>query len=354
MGASGSSEIKVTFDRPNLFYFTGEQIRGEISFQNTQDKLSLDLIFLEFIGEVGYTTQETRHFKDNNNHPRTEHYTKQHHIPFINIRVPVAQPQYGQREITLYRGQHSWPFAFVLPPNLPPSLIPSANSYPYVKYYTRIVLDKPWYKPNAKQVYPLIIFPNVNILHVPGGQQPVSFSNQNRKKIRLQGYLAQGGTVPGGKISIQFDLQNPKRSEIKKVEATLIQHRQVARTSHAAVIFRTDISDLHEFNGTELQRTFELLVPSTCLSPTYMYVTPCSGIPINVSVHYELLLDVKVRGLFTDFKVNVPVVIGTGPMTNEQQQQINTTIEMPMASAPLFEYDEPPPSYETVVNNEKM
>ncbi len=96
MGASGSSEIQVTFNRPSLFYFTGEQIAGNISFQNTQDKLTLDSIFLECVGELGYSTQETRHFKDRDGHARTEHYTKYHQIPFMNLRIPVAQPQYGQ------------------------------------------------------------------------------------------------------------------------------------------------------------------------------------------------------------------------------------------------------------------
>ncbi|UJR30428.1 hypothetical protein I4U23_017962 [Adineta vaga] len=362
MGASGSSEIQVTFDRPSLFFIAGEQIAGNISFQNTQDKLVLDSIFLECTGELGYTTRETRHFKDNQGRAQTEHYTKRHHIPFIQVRVPVAQPQYGQREITLYRGQHSWPFQFVLPQYLPPSLLPSTNSYPYVKYYTRIVLDKPWYKPSAKQVYPLTIFPRVNILHTPGGQQPAAFSNQNRKKIRIQGYIMRSGVVPGDKLSIQIDLQNPKRSEIKKIEATLMQHRHVARSSHTEVILRTDLPDLNEFNGTELQKTFDITIPSVYLSPTYTYLSQNHASPLGVSVHYELLLDVKVRGLFTDFKMSVPIVVGTEPVTNELQQQqqlhyqeqMNVSLEIPMASAPLYEYDEPPPSYETVVTDQKM
>jgi hypothetical protein len=227
-------------------------------------------------------------------------------------------------------------------------------SYPYVKYYTRVVLDKPWYKPNGKQIYPLTIFPRVNLYHVPGGQQPVAFSNQNRKKIRLQGYLIRGGVVPGEKLSIQIDLHNPKRTEIKRIEAILIQHRQVARSSHAEIIFRTDLPDLREFNAAELQRTFDLVVPSVCLSPTYTYLPQSHGPPLGISIHYELILDIKVRGLFTDFKISVPVVLGTEPTTNEQQQPMNNANEMPIASAPVFTYDDPPPSYETVVADQKM
>jgi hypothetical protein len=77
---------------------------------------------------------------------------------------------------------------------------------------------------------------------------------------------------------------------------------------------------------------------------------------VCISINYELTLDVKVRGLFADFKVTVPVVVGTEPMPAEQQQQqqMNRPIEMPVASAPVLEYDDLPPSYESIVTDQKM
>lgn len=96
MGANESSGIQVNFNHSNLFYFAGEQIAGNISFQNREEKLKLDSIFLECIGEIGYTTQEISHFKDKDGHPRTEQYIKYHQVPFLSVRVPIAQPQYGQ------------------------------------------------------------------------------------------------------------------------------------------------------------------------------------------------------------------------------------------------------------------
>jgi hypothetical protein len=101
MGASESAEIQVSFNRPNLFYFAGEKIAGNIVFQNTHEKLALDEIFLEFIGELGYTTRETRRRHDNNGHSHTEHYTEYHRIPFLTLRIPVVQPQYGQVKIKI-------------------------------------------------------------------------------------------------------------------------------------------------------------------------------------------------------------------------------------------------------------
>ncbi len=202
----------------------------------------------------------------------------------------------------------------------------------------------------------MTIFPRVNLLYTPGGQQPIAFQNQNRKKIRLQGYLVRGGVVPGDKILVQIDLQNHKQAEIKRIEATLIQRRQISRCSHTETIFRFDLPDLREFNGTTLQRTFELMVPAVYLSPSYTYLTQSLTPSVCISINYELTLDVKVRGLFADFKVTVPVVVGTEPMPAEQQQQqqMNRPIEMPVASAPVLEYDDLPPSYESIVTDQKM
>lgn len=100
MGASESAEIHVSFNRPNLFYFAGEQITGNISFQNTHEKLTLDEIFLEFIGEIGYTTREIRHRQDSNGRSTTENYTEYHRIPFVTHRIPVVRPQHGQVNIS--------------------------------------------------------------------------------------------------------------------------------------------------------------------------------------------------------------------------------------------------------------
>jgi len=99
MGASESAEIHVSFNRPNLFYFAGEQITGNISFKNKHEKLTLDEIFLEFIGEIGYTTREIRHRQDSNGRSTTENYTEYHRIPFMTHRIPVVRPQHGQVNI---------------------------------------------------------------------------------------------------------------------------------------------------------------------------------------------------------------------------------------------------------------
>jgi hypothetical protein len=98
---SESSELQVNISRPSLFYYAGEQVTGDISFQNTQDVVTVGAIFLEAIGEMGYTTPEIRQYLDKNGNARTEHYTKTHIIPFMKIRIPIVQASYGQVKISI-------------------------------------------------------------------------------------------------------------------------------------------------------------------------------------------------------------------------------------------------------------
>jgi hypothetical protein len=258
-----------------------------------------------------------------------------------------------QREITLYRGQHSWPFEFVLPSNLPPSSLPTTVTYPYIKYYVRIVLEKPWYKPNTRQIYVLTIFPRVNIHRLLNSQQPTMFSESNRKKLLLQGSLLHPATMPGQMFSVHVKLQNPRRCEIKRIEVRLFQHRQIAHKHQSELIFQTDLPDIIEFKDIQLERTFDLSMPAIVLAPTYMCTAPTAGLTCTVSYQYELKFDVKVRGLFTDFQTSIPILVGNEPVA-QPQVLLKSQTTVPTASAPMFDYEEPPPAYESVVSGAKQ
>jgi hypothetical protein len=246
----------------------------------------------------------------------------------------------------LYRGQYSWPFELVLPQSLPPSTSPSNTSYPYIKYYARIIIDKPWYKFNPKQIYPLIIFPSVDIFNVNDERQSVALSRRNRKNLGIKVYLYDRRILPGQKISLDIDIENPKRLQIQNIQATLIQHRIIAQNHHAEIIFRMDLSNLSNFNQTELHRTFDLQVPYGRLSPTYNYTVQYSNLLISTDIFYELELKVNVRGMLTEMKISIPIIIGTDSSLERYQQQRNSAeTEMPIA----YEDTHLPPSYESLL-----
>ena len=102
MGANGSSRIEVNFNRPDLFYFGGDRVSGDVSFHNSQEKITVNAVLMEFIGEMGFTTEESRRTFNNDGTSQTKKYTEPHAIPFITIRFPVAQPQYGQVKLSIF------------------------------------------------------------------------------------------------------------------------------------------------------------------------------------------------------------------------------------------------------------
>ncbi|CAF4014743.1 unnamed protein product [Rotaria sp. Silwood1] len=351
MGAGESIAIQTKFNRSNDFYFVGEQISGNILFQNDHDRLKLDEIFVELVGELGYKTQESRSSTDSNGNSTTEHYTEYHHIPFLTLTVLLARPNNKQHKMSLSRGTYRWPFEFSLPENLPPSSAPNNEAYPHIKYYTRVVFDRPWYKRNITQTHLLTISPRINLLRRNDLQETFAFADQNRKRLRLQCCLFRGGIMPGQLLSFQINLHNPEQSKIKKIEATFIQYRKTAVDSHNETIFSVDLPGLSEFDELHLQRSFDLLVPNTYLTPTYTFTTSYHGYSHHITVHYELKLKVKSHGIFTKIEVNIPVIVGTEAVPEQQQQQQNYDMIMPTNISPDFNENNAPPSYETVVKN---
>jgi hypothetical protein len=91
MGASGSAIINVNFNRLNAFYYGGEILTGNISFQKIQNKLKIEEILLELIGELGYPTQQIRWRRDTKGRSHKEHYTDCHRVTFLKIPVSIVR-----------------------------------------------------------------------------------------------------------------------------------------------------------------------------------------------------------------------------------------------------------------------
>jgi hypothetical protein len=109
---------------------------------------------------------------------------------------------------------------------------------------------------------------------------------------------------------------------------------------------------VRDFNGTELRRTFNIQINSIRLAPSYKFIAEFEHQKYPIIIKYKLALKVKSHGMLTDFEVKIPVIVGTELVPNpEEQQQMNGSAEAFMASASISDYDEVPPSYETVLSN---
>ncbi|CAF3773916.1 unnamed protein product [Rotaria socialis] len=347
MDIGKSTEASITFNHSNGFYYAGEQVSGVISFHNNHKKIALNKAAVGFIGEFGYVTQETCAIPDCMGTVLAENCTVYHRLQFIDIHLPLKHSKGNETKVILHQGQLSWPFEFILPQYLPPSSSgPLTGSYPYVKYYIHLVLDETRNRLSKQHIFPLTIFPHVNIFNINEEKKSISVSRRNQKHFQLTANLQQRAVLPGQSISLDVNLENPKRLAVKRIEATLIQHREIAKNAHCEIIFQMDLPIRQDLNETEFHQTFCLRVPHGHLLPTHHSMAPCSTLSISTKIHYELKLVAKIRGILDDIILSIPIIIGTKSSSELNQLEENSYIELPINYlAPMKQTDIPPTTY---------
>jgi hypothetical protein len=350
MGISFSNAVAINLDRTNSFYFSGEWLSGNVRLNINEERLEADEIYIKLIGEIGYTTTETV----SSGRIQTSEQTQYHHVPFYSTKIIFAQPPSGQNELVYDQGQYSWPFRILLPDHLPPTINPP-QTYPHVRYYLRFVIDKPWYKPNSRETRYLTIFPRVNLLQNPQCLVSTIFGNQNRKDLTLKGTLNKLGYVPGEFIVLTLDIQNPRRVLIQRIDLSMLQSFHIGRNSCGFSLFTTTLPRIGNSKDEQIRDRFSVRVPVGSLPPSYQF---CGGLQevANVHLHYFLKFTVKVEGMFTNFHIDVPIILGTEPNPDLSQEERVDSLIVTYSSNPeqsMFIDDVPPPSYESVMQNMK-
>jgi hypothetical protein len=316
MGNSNSGAISITVDRSNLFYFTGEIVSGKTGFNIPQGKVRADKIYIHLLGEIGYTTTQTVTNGDGN----TSTLTNYHEVPFYSIKVPYARSEIGRKKIVCGPGQYSWPFQILLPDHLSPT-INQPHLFPHVRYTLQVVIDKPWYKQTKRETKYLTIYPHVNLLHHPQCLSSIVFGNKNRKDITLKGTLNKSGYIPGELINITLEIENPRGVLIKHIDLSMIHSYRVGENSHGYYIFKTTLPNIKNSNEEHIEEKHSTQIPSMLLPPTYKFK---SGTQTTASVDncYMLRFAVKVGGMFTNFDVDIPIILGTESNPDLIYQQI--------------------------------
>ena len=207
MGSGFSSTgILINLDRNDPFYFTDETISGVVNWNITADEIQAHEVYITLIGEAGFQVVHVSHGKNG----ATRH-TTYYHIPFYSIKFPFSIPKAGENELILKQGEYSWPFRIPLAKNLPPTIL-DPQSYPHVRYYLQVVIDRPWYKRNTKETKYITVYPHVSILENPQCLQTAVSESRNRKLVELKCSLKKSGYVPGELIEIALEIKNPQKS----------------------------------------------------------------------------------------------------------------------------------------------
>ncbi|CAF1172439.1 unnamed protein product [Adineta steineri] len=353
MGCGFSNIIVINLNRNNSFYYTGEYVNGTVQLNITDGKLEANEIYIKLIGEIGYTTTRTVSDGRGNTHTQTQY----HHVPFYFSKFTLAQPeveQQQQQQLVYNEGQYSWPFQILLTEHLPPT-INRPQSYPHVRYYLQVVIDKVWYKSNTRETRYLSVFPHVNLLQNPQCLISTTFGNKNRKDIILKGILNKLGMIPGESIIGTLEIENPRKVLIKCINVILLQNYQIGANSRKFKIFETTLPEIINLKHEQIRETFSIIIPPLVLPPSYNFHGGLQAVA-NVHIHYLIKFTVIVEGIFADFDIDIPIILGTEPNPNpypDQQQIFHsvTAAEVPNHGQSGFKDNDPPPDYESVVRN---
>ena len=172
------------------------------------------------------------------------------------------------------------------------------------------MIEKPWYKRDPIQILYLTVFPHVNILHHHQAMTSSIFANRNRKDVDLKGTIDKLGYLPGEIITGTVNLENPKKLHIKQIHMYLIQHNRIGCNSRSETICEAILPNIVNTKEQWRTETFSLPIPARELAPTYQFHSASHHAGI-ASVDYFLQFTVKASGMFTNFDVPIPVIIGT-------------------------------------------
>ncbi|CAF2676335.1 unnamed protein product [Rotaria sp. Silwood2] len=352
MGAGDSvinSGLTITLaDRPtdNAFYWTGERVEGILEFVNNHHHSNLKLkgAYIELIGEIAYTTQQTTTcingiqttttmnsnifqsmhttscleplaIPNHTDFPVTTTTVQTHELPFFNQRQNfLSSMEEINNEIILQHGiYYKWSFSFDLPCHLPPSLPADSPLERYAQYFLCVTLKRNRLHRNNFKSIPLTVCPRLNVLHYP--HYSLELENENRKDVHLHAIISQNFIVPGTNISIQYDLRNPKRSMTDRIEVRLVQYRQMSScgTVQKAIV-EMDVPYIRKPREEYLEGTFNLKISDIYLPPTWPHPSSSSELVLNsniVSVKYELTMTVKLHGTMPNFLLMFPITMGT-------------------------------------------
>jgi len=315
MGNNSSTNVTIKFDQLDSSFFAGEVVSGTVTLDLHEQEIKVHKIFMTLEGKIGYATRRIM----SNGKGGISFTTEYHHVPFFSAKTIFIRSYVGEKKLIYNRGQYSWPFQIQLTDYLPPT-INNPSGYPRVQYCLKFVVVKPWHNRNIKHTEYLTIFPRVNLLQYPPCLLTSTFDNHSRQDILVKVILNKFGFVPGEMIAATLEITNPQRIVIKYIALSMIEYDQIATHIRRYSVFKVILPKIINLADEQIKEIFYLIVPTTPLVPSYQY---SGGIKrtTNVNVRYSLKFKVKVKGLFTNFDISVPIILGTEPIPDTSQQQ---------------------------------
>jgi len=316
----GLEEFFIFLDSPTQAFFPGQEVSGRVHIKLSGDK-KMNRLKLEIIGKGRVEWRErdkpgpNRRGVGHVNQRVDEHGETLHYIAnedYLDMETTISH------EPVLASGSHTFPFKFLLPPQLPSSFEGTViRGTGYVRYYVKATIVRDWkFDHRVKQFFTVNAILDLNT--IPSAKEPARASAHKTLcclccksgPISAQINVSRIGYVSGEVINFQAEVDNQSDRQMDGSYLDLVE----VVTFTAVGKTKTDqrvVSNIRRGpigpGEQDMWEDGQMRVPA--LPPTELG----RGCFI-ISVQYFLEFHVDPSGMSFDLVVTIPITIGTLPL----------------------------------------
>jgi hypothetical protein len=307
-------EFRLVLDRTT--FYPGEVVTGTVMF-NVGNPLSVNDISLQFQGEEQAHWHEQQHYTARNAQGKVQHHTRdvKHSETFTFFNV---QQILFANKPTIESGAYYWPFSFVMPSNLPPTLThPNA----FIRYTCSAHVHRPGLSFNKNVSNEIDVIVN----YVSISAEPAVTVKAKKLNFRSADQVVSiTGVLDGGHIGhigntkmLSFTIDNKSDYDVKNMKVRLVSCVDLQVHSR-----HRDYSTSHlfaEYNGKEglqfpvkggnvLHGQIPLHFPADLLPTVFKQFSPLVEITHNIEIECSM------SGFLTGSVSTVlPVILNKSP-----------------------------------------
>ncbi|XP_055550749.1 arrestin domain-containing protein 3-like [Wyeomyia smithii] len=349
-----SCEIKFD-ENPYGVYFPGQTLSGSVELRLAEvAEVKGVALRINGVAEVRWT--ETHGAGKNR---RTVTYRGRQ--DYMHSTTYLAGSKEGNF-IELLPGIHTYRFSCALPTNLVTSL---EAEHGHIRYTVKVILERSWKRDQSYKVA-FTVLRHVDLNQEYDIRLPLKMDKAktflcgpcSSKPMHISAQVPITGFVPGQTIAVKIDVDNQSSKNLDAIATMLV--RTVSFISQTPYMKIREISSIvaetrcagvkRQNQGSFVQH---LLVPP---------LPPTSRTCQVLTVTYSVLVEGKISGPAINPKIQLPITLGTVPLSMSAVpgfgDTINVVMMQPSAGSstadasicPNFPSELPPPTYEEVVN----
>ncbi|XP_001599906.1 arrestin domain-containing protein 17 [Nasonia vitripennis] len=317
----GLKEFKIHFDSPYATYYPDQTVTGKVILTIDSTK-KIRGIKLSVKGEADTYWSTDRQELNNEGRYINETDVVTAHEEYFKAEFYLLGSSSGE-EIELPAGTHTYPFNYVLTPNLPSSF---ESDFGRVRYTAKASLDRPW-KFDQETKVAFTVVSHLDLNQQPNAAGPVMFEKSKTfcclccgsPPLAVNISLPVRGYVPGQTIPVKVNVENQSGITVETVKLILqkiVTYTATTPRSETKVTEDT-ISEVSKgpVGGNETT-SYEQNLEVPPLPPSNL--KNCGLIDLE----YKLKVEACVTGFYhRNLTESTTIYIGTVPLSNYQLPQ---------------------------------